>query len=142
MASFAWKNVSTGFYDLGPPLYPVSEDTQPNATVNPAFELAYWRLGLNIAEKWLEDLDEQVPAGWLLVKNQLANLPVSLDGQYYTVYEGIEDKFWTNSEYINDHPALVGLHGWLPPTGGLSLTKARATMEKVWSSWNLTNCWG
>ncbi|KAJ8125453.1 hypothetical protein O1611_g8186 [Lasiodiplodia mahajangana] len=40
MASYAFYNESTGVYDLGPPMYPASENTNPNATVNPAFELA------------------------------------------------------------------------------------------------------
>lgn len=34
MASFAWYNETTGVYDLGPPMYPVSESTNPNATVS------------------------------------------------------------------------------------------------------------
>ncbi|KAJ3876320.1 hypothetical protein F5051DRAFT_441611 [Lentinula edodes] len=91
-----WKDV-----DLGPPLYVVSEDTSPNVTVNPAFELAYWRFGL--------------------VKNNLAPLPIQNNGTstVYTVYEGIERDFWMDPAYINDHPSLVGLHGWLPPTEGL-----------------------
>lgn len=34
MASFAWYNETTGVYDLGPPMYPVSESTNPNVTVS------------------------------------------------------------------------------------------------------------
>lgn len=34
MASFAWYNETTSVYDLGPPMYPVSESTNPNATVS------------------------------------------------------------------------------------------------------------
>lgn len=56
MSVFAWSNASTGVYDLGPPLYVVSEDTSPNVTVNPAFELAYWRFGLGLAEAWFNEL--------------------------------------------------------------------------------------
>src|SRR5207244_1541313 len=37
MASYVSYNVSTGVYDLGPPMYPASENTNPNATINPAF---------------------------------------------------------------------------------------------------------
>lgn len=39
MASYAWKNVSTGRYDLGPPSYGVTENTPPRATLNLAFEV-------------------------------------------------------------------------------------------------------
>ncbi|KAL1718587.1 Six-hairpin glycosidase-like protein [Schizophyllum commune] len=140
MASYAWWNASAGVYDLGPPMYVVSEDTRPNATRNPAFELAYWRLGLGIAERWVEDLGEEVPAAWTEVRENLASLPVH-EGKY-KVYEDIEDDFWTREEYTNDHPALTGLYGWLPETAGLDIDVAKATAESVWSSWNISNCWG
>ncbi|KAJ7621325.1 hypothetical protein FB45DRAFT_992308 [Roridomyces roridus] len=63
MATFAWFNTTTGFYDLGPPLYVVAEDNNYNNTYNPAFELAYWRLGLGIAEEWMQRLGEPSSTG-------------------------------------------------------------------------------
>ncbi|KAJ3970382.1 Six-hairpin glycosidase-like protein [Lentinula raphanica] len=140
MSVFAWHNDSTEVYDLGPPMYVVAEDTAPNVTINPAFELAYWRLGLGLAEGWMERMGEEVPRNWSVVRENLAPLPV--ENGTYAVYEGIEDDFWTDPEYINDHPALVGLHGWLPETPGLNLTTAKLTAEKVWATWNFSNCWG
>lgn len=140
MADYAWWNASSGVYDLGPPMYVVSEDTAPNATRNAAFELAYWRLGLGIAERWMDRLGEPVPPEWTEVKEKLAPLPVQ--GGLYAVYEGIPTDFWVTEEYTNDHPALTGLLGWLPPTPGLDSLIAKATAEKVWTSWNITNCWG
>ncbi|KAF9019784.1 hypothetical protein BDZ89DRAFT_958878 [Hymenopellis radicata] len=140
MASFAWWNETTNVFDLGPPMYVVSEDTHPNVTINPAFELAYWRLGLEYAEQWMTKLGANVPANWTLVKENLAPLPVQ--NGTYKVYEGLEDDFWTDPEYTNDHPALVGLYGWLPETPGLDLDIAKATADKVVEHWNLTNCWG
>lgn len=140
MAAFAWRNKTTGAYDLGPPLFVVSEDTSPNVTQNPAFELAYWRLGLGIAEGWVEKLGAPVPSQWTEVKKNLAKLPV--DNGTYAVYEGIESGFWTDPAFTSDHPALVGLHGWLPPTEGLDLAVAKATAEKVWTHWNVTDFWG
>lgn len=140
MSVFAWFNESTGVYDLGPPMYVVAEDTSPNITVNPAFELAYWRFGLELAERWMENLGEEVPANWTIVKNNLAPLPI--ENGTYAVYEGIESNFWTDPAFTSDHPALVGLHGWLPETPGLNLTIAKLTAEKVWVSWNISDCWG
>jgi hypothetical protein len=140
MAAFAWKNESTGYYDLGPPMYVVSEDTAPNDTRNAAFELAYWRLGLGLAEKWLSELGEDVPEAWTDVKNNLAPLPI--DNGTYIVYEGLESNFWTDPRYTNDHPALTGLYGWLPETEGLNISMARDTTHKVWQYWNETNLWG
>lgn len=140
MGEFAWYNSTTGVYDLGPPMYVVSEDTSPNVTQNPALELAYWRLGFTIAENWMTRLGEDVPSHWSDVSRNLAKLPV--DNGTYAVYEGIESNFWTDDAFTSDHPALVGLHGWLPPTDGLDLNMAKATAEKVWTSWNLNECWG
>ncbi|EED80959.1 predicted protein [Postia placenta Mad-698-R] len=140
MANYARYNTSTGVHDLGPPMYVVSEDTSPNVTRNPAFELAYWRLGLDLAQAWMERLGEEVPVAWGEVKENLAPLPIK-DG-LYAVYEGIESDFWTTTEYTNSHPALVGLYGWLPQTSNVSLEIAKATAERVWTTWNITNLWG
>ncbi|KAL0578688.1 hypothetical protein V5O48_003308 [Marasmius crinis-equi] len=140
MATFAWFNESTNLYDIGPPMYPVSEDTSPNITRNTAFELAYWRLGLGYALDWMDNLGVEAPANWTVVKDNLAKLPI--DNETYSVYEGIESDFWTDPEFTNDHPALVGLYGWLPQTDDLDLDIAKSTAEKVWTHWNISNCWG
>ncbi|KAF7303841.1 hypothetical protein MIND_00614000 [Mycena indigotica] len=140
MASFAWFNTSTGVYDLGPPMYQVAEDNVFNNTLNPAFELAQWRFGFTLAEAWIQRLGEEVPGSWSTVREGLAKLPITNDT--YKVYEDVEDEFWSDPTYINDHPALVGLHGWLPPTQGLDLGIAKLTTEKVWAAWNISNLWG
>ncbi|CAA7261884.1 unnamed protein product [Cyclocybe aegerita] len=142
MASFAFYNASTGVYDLGPPVHVVSEDTAPIYTRNPAFELAYWRFGLSNARAWLHSINESVPSLWQEVEENLAPLPVGKEDGLYAVYEGIEEDFWDMEQYISDHPALVGLVGWLPPTSGVDPTRARLTAEKVWAKWNVSNCWG
>ncbi|KAJ8689962.1 hypothetical protein PTI98_012812 [Pleurotus ostreatus] len=140
MASFAWFNESSGVYDIGPPMYVVSEDTSPNVTRNAAFELAYWDLGLELASGWLERLGEEAPGSWASVKEKLAALP--MENGLYSVYEGIEGNFWDDPAFTNDHPALVGLHGWLPQTKNLDVKVAATTAEEVWSHWNISNCWG
>lgn len=140
MAVYAHRNTSTGFFDLGPPMYVVSEDTSPNVTRNPAFELAYWRFGLDHASTWMVRMGEAVPAAWTEVKDNLAPLPIE-DG-LYAVYEGIPSDFWDTPTFTNDHPAMVGLYGWLPQTANVSLPMAKATAEKIWTSWNISNCWG
>jgi hypothetical protein len=62
MASYAWWNTTTKVYDLGPPMYPGSESTNPNVTINPTFELAYWRFGLSVATTWKTRQHLPVPA--------------------------------------------------------------------------------
>ncbi|KAH8797103.1 hypothetical protein DL96DRAFT_1721638 [Flagelloscypha sp. PMI_526] len=39
----------------------------------------------------------------------------------HDVYEGINPNRWSLQESIEGHPALVGLHGWLPPSPRLNL---------------------
>ncbi|THH13727.1 hypothetical protein EW146_g6525 [Bondarzewia mesenterica] len=56
MAVFAWWNSSTEVYDPGPPMFVVSEDTSLNVTMNPAFELVYWRF---LQRSGFFDLDYQ-----------------------------------------------------------------------------------
>lgn len=142
MAVFAFWNTSTNVYDIGPPMYVVSEDTSPNVTMNPAFELSYWRLGLGIATEWMQALGENdsVWGAWEDVRGKLAPLPVQ--NGTYAVYEGIPEDFWTDPEFTNDHPAMTGLYGWLPPTTGLDINIVNATTQKVWANWNISNCWG
>ncbi|KAL9064020.1 MAG: hypothetical protein Q9157_007990 [Trypethelium eluteriae] len=139
MVSYAFWNDSTGVYDLGPPMYPVSENTDPNATRNPTFELAYWRLGLSIASDWQRRQEKQVPAQWTHVAENLAPLPVQNDS--YVIYEGI-DGMWNNETYDEDHPSMLGVYGWLPPTAGLNLTVMQNTRDLVYETWNFTYSYG
>ena len=88
----------------------------------------------------MQRLGFAVSSAWEDVKENLAPLPIE-DG-LYAVYEGIESDFWTDPTYINDHPALVGLHGWLPPIDGVNLTIAKLTADKAYITWNVSNCWG
>lgn len=100
MASFAWWNRTTSRYDLGPPMYPSSENTDPLVTVNPAFELAYWQYGLQVAIDWNHRLGAAVPDKWIDVRDKLAPLPTDYvnGSKTYVIYEGISD-MWNNATY-------------------------------------------
>jgi hypothetical protein len=142
MASFAWHNVSTGRYDLGPPMYPVSENTPPNSTINPTFELAYWRFGLDVAARWKERLGQPVPEKWMTVRDNLAPLPVE-NGTYVT-YEGIAG-MWTDNATTNDHPAMSGIYGLLPPPASgppLDKTILKNTADRIRDTWALEESYG
>ena len=54
MASYAHFQEPRGQYVLGPPMRTVSENNDERATVNPTFELSYWRFGLRVAQQWRE----------------------------------------------------------------------------------------
>ncbi|KAJ8109751.1 hypothetical protein OPT61_g7227 [Boeremia exigua] len=139
MASYAFFNSSTGAYDLGPPMYPVSENTPPNATVNPTFELAYWRFGLAVASNWKARQNKTVPEKWTHVHDNLAPFPVENDT--YVTYEGIEN-MWQTPEYTEDHPGLLGIYGWLPPDPQFNETVFNNTIDKVHETWNFPFSYG
>jgi hypothetical protein len=142
MASYAFFNESTRVYDLGPPMYPVSENTNPNATVNPTFELAYWRFGLDVAARWKTRQGKPVPQAWITVRDNLAPLPM-VDGTY-AVYEGIRD-MWTDNATTNDHPAMAGIYGLLPPPASgkpLDLAALKKTAGKIKELWALDYSYG
>ncbi|KAF2965448.1 hypothetical protein GQX73_g8137 [Xylaria multiplex] len=143
MASYAFYNESTGVYDLGPPMYPASENTNPNATVNPAFELAYWRFGLDVAITWKQRQGLSVPAKWAEVHDKLALLPTA--GDAFALYEGIPDMWAPNSTTVTDHPAMSGIFGLLPPPRSgppLNMTIVRNTAKKIKELWAWGDCWG
>ncbi|KAI4859779.1 Six-hairpin glycosidase-like protein [Hypoxylon rubiginosum] len=141
MVSYAFFNQSTKHYDLGSPMYPASENTNPNSTINPAFELAYWRFGLDVAIKWKERQKLPAPKKWTEVRDNLAPLPIVEDA--FAVYEGIPN-MWENTT-VQDHPAISAVFGLLPPPYSgppLNMTVARNTADKIRDVWDLKDCWG
>ena len=141
MVSFAWFNNTTNVYDLGPPMYPVSENTNPNSTINPTFELAYWHFGLSVAQKWKVRQNLPVPAEWTHVLQNLAPLPIDNATQTYAVYEGIPN-MWIDPNTYYDHPAMSGIYGLLPPPPSLNLTIMSNTASKIASKWDFANLFG
>ncbi|KAL2010717.1 hypothetical protein VTN00DRAFT_6524 [Thermoascus crustaceus] len=146
MTSFAFWNESTQVYDLGPPMYPASENTPPNSTTNPTFELAYWRFGLDVASAWKKRLNQPVPESWTHVAEHLAPLPTTSspatdNKATYTLYSGIPN-MWTNPETVSDHPALISIYGLLPPSHAVNISTVSTTLTHVSQSWNFTSCWG
>ncbi|WP_444105726.1 hypothetical protein [Bacteroides sp.] len=123
-------------YVLGAPLCLVSENTPVFDTSNPAFELAYWRYGLQTAQTWRERCGLPREKQWEDVLEQLSPLPVE-DGVYIT-YEGILD-MWTR--YNFEHPALAGIFGMLPGDG-VDKEIFGATLDKILTSWQFDRVWG
>lgn len=136
MADIPIKNQSSGKYCLEPPLYIVSENTNPSTTRNPAFELGYWRYGLSVALEWQKRMGMPENKKWREVLDNLSPLPEK-DG-VYEIYEGVKD-MWTKLNW--EHPALIGTFGMLRGDG----TKPeimRNTLRKIESTWNFDRIWG
>ncbi|KAL5042938.1 hypothetical protein BDW71DRAFT_200237 [Aspergillus fruticulosus] len=139
MVSYAWWNASTQVYDLGPPMYPSSENTSPNSTYNPTFELAYWRFGLGIASDWKTRQGIPVPETWTQVLHNLAPLPI-VDGAY-SISADLPD-MWNNTAYTADHPSQIAIYGLLPPTAGVDRSIVNATMSRIIETWDFSKSYG
>ena len=138
MADYLFYDKKTKQYVLGPPVVVVSENTDPLQTINPIFELGYFRYGLRTALEWADrlGLSEKRTKKWKEVLSKMSPLPVA-DG-VYTTYEGIPD-MWT--KYTYEHPALTGVYGMLPGDG-VDLPTFKHTLEKVCKEWQFNRIWG
>jgi len=139
MVSYAFHNTSLDVLQLGPPIYPVSENTNPNYTVNPTFELAYWRFGLDIAASWKQRQNQTVPHNWTTIAESLPPMPVVNDT--YVIYTGIGD-MWNNTNYTSDHPSMAMIYGFISPPPDFNLTIMNNTMNKIYQTWNYTDSFG
>ncbi|OAG04836.1 uncharacterized protein CC84DRAFT_805309 [Paraphaeosphaeria sporulosa] len=133
MASYAGLNASTGKYDLGPPSYGVTENTPPNSTRNLAYEIAYWRYGLDAARDWKRKLGQRIPEKWTHVAANLAPPPQA--GGLYAVYDGLNSSWWNDTKLTGDPRSLIMLQGMLPDTPAVDPKIALATADKVAQVW-------
>jgi hypothetical protein len=136
MVSYARLDPASGRHVLGPRLHIVSENTNPMTTLNPTYELSYWRTGLRIAMDWRRRQGVEVPAKWADVFRNLAELPIN-DGVYLQA-EGLTD---TYTSYNYEHPSLLGAYGMLPGDG-VDVPTMHRTFEKVLQMWTWDRCWG
>lgn len=138
MASYPGWEEEKGEYALGPPLIPAQESHPPTETYNPAFELAYWRFGLETAQKWRERLDMQRKTEWDEILNNLAPLP-QREGLY--VNTASAPTTFTDPDERRDHPTLLAPCGFLPCTTA-DKEMMRKTLLKVMDTWNWDHTWG
>jgi hypothetical protein len=136
MVDFAFFNAKTNRYVLGPPLKTVPENNGAKTTLNPAFELSYWRSGLRMAQTWRERLGLPREKHWDEVIQKLAELP-----QHEGVYLLQENLLDTYTKWNWEHPSLIGMAGMLPADGTDPAVMKR-TVNKVWTTWNWNRCWG
>ena len=136
MASFAQWDSETGRYILPSPLIPVQESHRPRDTVNPAFELEYWRFGLKIALLWSERLGLKAPESWSQVVEKMAKMSENSD--FYLAHEKCPETF---ERFNNDHPSMVGTLGLLD-SERVDPEKMRRTLHKILECWKFETSWG
>ncbi|WPQ65006.1 hypothetical protein SIO70_09090 [Chitinophaga sancti] len=139
MASYAWYDSATHHYILGKGLIPAQERFKPEDTYNPTYELAYWRWGLQTAQRWRERAGLPRNPEWDQVLNGLSPLPQQ-EGLYLAA-ESAPDSY-TRPAYMTDHPAVLGTLGMLPTSAALDTAVMHHTLDKIWTSWDWKDTWG
>ncbi len=139
MADFPVLNPATGQYDLPPPLIPAQERLPRGETSNPAFELRYWKWGLEIAQKWRERTGLNPSEHYQMIIDHLADLPQK-EGLYLAA-ESAPDSY-TNDLYMGDHPMVLGAVGMLPMDSTVDPDIAEATYQIILDKWDWPSTWG
>jgi protein-glucosylgalactosylhydroxylysine glucosidase len=139
MASYTRMDITRNMYVLGPSLIPAQERFAAETTINPAFELAYWYWGLQVAQKWKERLGMKQDAHWQDVIDKLAPLPVK--DSLYLFCESAENSY-SDSVYLTDHPMVLGVLGFLPETQKINRKIMEKTLAEVIKLWQWNTIWG
>ena len=139
MASFAHYDPQTDRYILGPNIIPAQERFPATTTINPVFELLYWKWGLSTAQQWRERLDLPRNKKWDDIIAKISK-PIVQNGLYLGA-ESAPDSY-TNPQYLTDHPMVSGSYGMLPAQGMIDQDTMRATFQHVWQKWHWQETWG
>jgi hypothetical protein len=126
-------------YSLEPPIWIAQEIYDPTQARNPAFELAYWREGLRIAQLWRHRRGQTANPDWQQRLDRLAALPQK-DNKYVAI-ESIPDTF-DNIASRKDHPSMLAIYGLLnDPTVKTGIMQN--TLNAVLASWDWqSGIWG
>jgi hypothetical protein len=138
MASFPSWDEAGQRYVLGPVLQGAQEIFPKDRTYDTAFELAYWRWGLEAAQRWRERLSLPREPRWQRVLDRLAALPVR-DGKYLFA-ESAPGSF-ADPRWARDHPSVTAILGVLPGAG-VDRETMRGTFDWVWAHWSWADTWG
>jgi hypothetical protein len=139
MASYAHYDSLDDRYVLGPHLIPAQERFPSESTINPPFELAYWRRGLKIAQEWRKRLNLESKPEWDAVIEKISPLAVR-EGKYLGA-ESSPDSY-TNPRLMSDHPMAVGTYGMLPASPMIDFDVMKTTFDYVWDNWHWDETWG
>jgi protein-glucosylgalactosylhydroxylysine glucosidase len=139
MASYARFDSLEQRYFLGPALIPAQERFDPDSTINPVFELAYWKWALQTAQEIRSKLGLPQNKEWQHVIDHLSPLPVS-NGRYLFT-ENANDTY-TRPEYFTDHPMVLALAGFLPMNGDVKADILGNTLNTVMERWDWQTAWG
>jgi hypothetical protein len=138
MASYATWDTNRSRYVLGPTLQTAQEIFPKDKTLNPTFELTYFRWALATAQQWRERLKLPREKNWDAVLNGLAKPSVS-DGKY--LFTETSPDCYTNPKWNADHPAVVGALSFVPGPQ-IDFPTMQSTFDWIWNNWNWPDTWG
>jgi protein-glucosylgalactosylhydroxylysine glucosidase len=138
MASYAEWETNRNRFVLGPVLQCAQEIFPKDKTLNPTFELTYWRWALEAAQTWRQRTGLPREVKWDCVLKDLAELPIEQDKYLFaeTATGTYTDKKWTD-----DHPSVTAALGILPGPG-VDPETMRRTLDWIWGNWNWPDTWG
>lgn len=137
MADLVVYNRETEKYDLIPPIIPAQEAHDPTKTINPIFEVEYWRFGLSLAAKWAKRLEKGDEARkWLHIAENMAKLPVK-DG----LYLAHQNCLTTYEEFNVDHPIMTAIYGFID-SDRVDKEIMKNTLYKIIECWDFNTTWG
>jgi protein-glucosylgalactosylhydroxylysine glucosidase len=140
MASFPAAEEGSSRLVLGPPLQCAQEAFPKDRTFNCTYELAYWRWGLEAAQRWRERLGLPREARWDGVLQRLAR-PALSEGKYLFA-ESAADTY-SHGRWARDHPAVTAAFGPLPgETIGIDREAMRRTLLWIDDHWDWPDTWG
>ncbi len=138
MVSYAsWEEQHQRFV-LGPPLQCAQEIFPKDRTIDPTFELTYWRWGLETAQRWRERLGLPRIENWDRVLNHLAQPAIAEDKYLFaeTAANTYRERKWSR-----DHPSVTAALGMLPGPG-IAPETMRRTLHWVQDNWDWPSTWG
>ncbi len=139
MADFAFFDKKKNQYVLGPGVIAAQERFDPQKTINPTYELAYWAWGLEKAIQWKKLQNLSAPQKWLHVKNNLSPLPIQ-DSLYLFASSATDS--YRDSHLLTDHPSVLAIFGMLPAVHGLDKDVMKKTFDKILKVWHWNDTWG
>ncbi len=138
MASYAAWDPNSRRYVLGPTLQGAQEIFPKDRTLNPTFELTYWRWGLEAAQQWRVRLGLGRDEKWDRVLKDLAR--PALEGDKYLFAETAVATY-SQKKWVDDHPSVTGALGLLPGPG-IDPQAMRRTLFWIFDNWNWPDTWG
>ncbi len=138
MASFASFDSANHRYIIKG-VITAQETLRPAETVNPPFELSYWRFALSVAQQWRERTGLDREPKWDDIINRLSHL-ASKDGLYLAAESAPQT--YKDKRFTSDHMIVLGAVGILPQSPLLEPEIMKNTFDWVWDNWNWEHTWG